>query len=49
VPARPPAEVAPDEHAASEPPPAPVRQEQPGFRERIDELMRRAARPSTQK
>ena len=49
VPARPPAEVAPDEHAASEPPPAPVRQEQPGFRERIDELMRRAAKPSSQK
>jgi hypothetical protein len=50
VPSRPPADVAPDRRAADDAPaPAPVRQEQPGFRERIDELMRRAARPSTQK
>lgn len=49
VPVRPPADVAPEDHAAAEPPPAPVRQEQPGFRERIDELMRRAAKPSPQK
>jgi hypothetical protein len=49
VPVRPPANVAPGEHAAAEPPPAPVRQEQPGFRARIDELMRRAAKPSSQK
>lgn len=50
VPARPPADVAPVDHSASEPPPAaPVRQEQPGFRARIDELMRRAAKPSSQK
>lgn len=50
VPSRPPADVAPDGRAADDAPaPAPVRQEQPGFRERIDELMRRAARPSSQK
>ena len=50
VPSRPPADVAPDARAAEDARAAsPVRQEQPGFRERIDELMRRAARPSTQK
>ena len=49
VPVRPPADVAPEDHAAAEPPPAPIRQEQPGFRARIDELMRRAAKPSSQK
>jgi hypothetical protein len=42
--------VAPEDHSASEPPSAaPVRQEQPGFRARIDELMRRAAKPTSQK
>jgi hypothetical protein len=50
VPSRPPADVAPEDHSASEPPSAaPVRQEQPGFRARIDELMRRAAKPTSQK
>jgi hypothetical protein len=50
VPSRPPADVAPEDHSASEPPSAaPVRQEQPGFRARIDELMRRAAKPTSLK